>query len=83
MGSIVKYHINSYQKTLLFGYQMSDTEMHYQTKPMEFIDQLVNSKHEGGLYSYLVSKGLAINVDSGSFLEGNGAFSFYLIQIEL
>ena len=79
LGSVVKYHVNSHSKSLLFAYQLDDSETHYRTKPIEFIDSMVKSRHEDGLYSYLLSQNLAVDIDAGSFLEGNGAFSFYLI----
>ena len=50
---------------------------------MEFVDAIVKSKHQDGLYSYLIEKGLAVDIDAGVFQEGNGAFNFYLIQVLL
>lgn len=79
MGSVVKYHINGHAKTLLFAYQLEDVEQYYEVKPMEFIDAVVKSKHQDGLYSFLIEKGLAVDIDAGIFQEGNGAFNFYLI----
>jgi insulysin len=35
------------------------------------------------LYAYLLKQNLGADIDAGSFLEGNGAFSFYLIQVKL
>jgi len=34
---------------------------------MEFVDAIVKSKHQDGLYSYLIEKGLAVDIDAGVF----------------
>ena len=62
---------------------MDDGKKYFRTKPIEFINNIVKSRHEGGLSDYLVSRKLAIDMDAQSFLGGNGSFMFYVIEAEL
>ena len=64
-------------------YQLDDSKKFYKTKPLDFINGIVKSRHKGGLYDYLVSKKLVTDMDASPFLGGNDSFMFYLIEVEL
>ncbi|KAM3136308.1 hypothetical protein pb186bvf_011607 [Paramecium bursaria] len=51
--------------------------------PLELIANTIRSKHSDGLLDYLVKKKLALSVDAGTFLDGNGLFSFFLVEVQL
>lgn len=50
---------------------------------MDFINSIIKSRHEGGLYNYLLDKKYIVDLDAGTFLEGSGTYMFYLIAVEL
>lgn len=61
---LIKYHINTRATTVLYIYQLEDSTQHFKTKPLQFINSLVRSRHDGGLYNYLISKNLIVDMSS-------------------
>ncbi|CAD8081384.1 unnamed protein product [Paramecium primaurelia] len=83
VAKLIKYHINTRATTVIYFYQLEDSTKYFQTKPIQFINSIVRSRHDGGLYNYLISKNLIVDMDAQPFLGNNGCFQFYLIEVEL
>jgi insulysin len=64
LGSVIKYKLGGNSKRVLFTYQLEGNLKHYRSKPLEFINSLVKSRHKEGLYQHLTSSGLALDVDA-------------------
>ena len=60
---------------------MDSSIPHKKAKSLELIANTIRSKHSDGLLDYLVKKKLALSVDAGTFLDGNGLFSFFLVEV--
>lgn len=69
LGSVIKYKLGGNSKRILFTYQLEGNLKHYRSKPLEFINSLVKSRHKEGLYHHLTSSGLALDVDADVPLE--------------
>ncbi|CAD8052007.1 unnamed protein product [Paramecium sonneborni] len=82
-GLMVKYKTNGDKNQLLLAYQLDSPRSAKKSKTLPMIASLIKSKHKEGLLDYLVKQKMALNVDAGTFLEGNGDFTFFLIEIEL
>ncbi|CAK55760.1 unnamed protein product (macronuclear) [Paramecium tetraurelia] len=82
-GLMVKYKTNGDKNQLILAYQLDSPRTAKKSKTLPMIASLIKSKHKEGLLDYLVRQKMALNVDAGTFLEGNGDFTFFLIEIEL
>ncbi|CAD8142121.1 unnamed protein product [Paramecium octaurelia] len=82
-GLMVKYKTNGDKNQLILAYQLDSPRSAKKSKTLPMIASLIKSKHKEGLLDYLVRQKMALNVDAGTFLEGNGDFTFFLIEIEL
>ncbi|CAK90667.1 unnamed protein product (macronuclear) [Paramecium tetraurelia] len=82
-GLMVKYKTNGDKNQLIIAYQLDSPRTTKKSKTLPMIASLIKSKHKEGLLDYLVRQKMALNVDAGTFLEGNGDFTFFLIEIEL
>ncbi|CAD8048703.1 unnamed protein product [Paramecium sonneborni] len=82
-GLMVKYKTNGDKNQLILAYQLDSPRSAKKSKTLPMIASLIKSKHKEGLLDYLVKQKMALNVDAGTFLEGNGDFTFFLIEIEL